>query len=50
LGVSRIPGVYVPSIEDGEKLLAIEYVKTSVDKKYKFRKIKSMQHVLAALQ
>jgi len=29
--------------------LAFEYVKTNVDKKNKFRKIKSMQHVLAAL-
>jgi len=32
------------------ELLAVEYVKTSVDKEHKFRKIKSMQHVLVALQ
>jgi len=31
------------------ELLAFEYVKTSVDKMNKFRKIKSMQHVLADL-
>jgi len=32
------------------ELLAFEYVKTSVDKEHQFRKIKSMQHLLVALQ
>ena len=32
------------------EMLAFEYVKTSVDKNNKFRKMKSMQHVLVAVQ
>jgi len=32
------------------RILAFEYVKTRVDKENKFRKIKSMQHVLGALE
>jgi len=32
------------------ELLAFEYVKTSLDEENKFLKIKSMQHVLVALQ
>ena len=45
-----LPGVWVPSIEERENYcMAFEYVKTSVDKQ-KFRKIKSMQRVLVALQ
>jgi len=32
------------------ELLAFEHVKTSVDKKHQFRKVKSMQHVLVTLK
>ena len=50
LGLRRKPRVYVPGVEEAENYWHFEYVKTSVDKKKKFRKIKSMQHMLVSLQ
>jgi len=40
----------VPLVSKNVRLLAIVCVKSSVEKKHKFRKINTMQHVLVALQ